>query len=341
MVLFIASLCTGQTAEEKAYYNNPDILSNRLQREKEAEQESGVEFYKGTRIVFAGIEEARKILTAKDSYINSQTAFDRRIRMSSEEPVSEKEYLDFVGEQVLPWNENEKIAINAIIKNLAYRLRNYDLNFPPKIMLIKTTGKEEGGAAYCRDNAIVLPQNLLNQLGQDLETLIVHELFHIFTKNNLKTREVLYEIINFKKCEKAELPKQLLDIEITNPDVPAERYCIELQHSGKSITVIPMLTLPDFDVKKGRPFFRYLKLKLVEVEKIDNECKYVKRNESGEPVVYDQRQLPDYLKKVGENTSYLIHPEEILADNFVMMVMEQRPAKSKWVIDKMRSVLEN
>jgi hypothetical protein len=170
--------------------------------------------------------------------------------------------------------------------------------------------------------------------------LIVHELFHIFTKNNLQTREALYGIINFHKCEKTELPRRLTDIEVTNPDVPKERYFIELEYNGGNIKVIPILTLPDFDVKRGLPFFSYLRLKLVEVEKNNNEYIY-KRDNSGQPVVYDQRQLPDYVRKVGENTNYLIHPEEILADNFEIMVLGKQPAKSQWVIDKMKSLLEN
>ena len=101
-----------------------------------------------------------------------------------------------------------------------------------------------------------------------------------------------------------------------------------------------MITLPDFNPKNSRSFFNYLKLMLVEVKKVDNECRYI-QNEQGDPVVFDVRELPDYLKKVGENTNYVIHPEEILADNFAMMVLEKQPIKSKWVIDKMRMLLEN
>ena len=44
---------------------------------------------------------------------------------------------------------------------------------------------------------------------------------------------------------------------------------------------------------------------------------------------------------IGQNTEYLIHPEETLADNFAIMVMEKQPARSQWVIDKMKSLLEN
>lgn len=329
------SVETEENQNKTGYYIAPAVLPNEPQKSEE-----GINLYENTKVFFAGIDEAKQTLMAKDKFINSMTALDRRVSMNSEKPVSEKEYLDFVGEQALAWNESEKVRIKVTIENLVYRLKDYNLNLPPKILLIKTTGKEEGGAAYCRDNAIVLPLNILDSQGSDLETLITHELFHIYTKNNLKTRETLYGVINFKKCEKAELPKKLLDIELTNPDVPLERYYVEVEHEGENIYIIPMITLPDFNPQNRLPFFNYLKLELVEVKKVDGECRYV-RNEHGEPVVFNVRELPDYLKKVGENTNYVIHPEEILADNFAIMVLGKRPVKSKWVIDKMRALLKN
>jgi len=330
-------ICSGQTQNETAYYNNPDIISNRLQKELAAEQES---LYKNTKLAFATIEEARTILTTKDNYINSQTPYDRKLRVNKDEPVSIEEYFDFLKEQTIDWTDSEKNKIKEIVKNVKPLLEKYDLNLPATVLLVKTTGKEEGGAAYCRGNAIVFPQNILNQRAQSLETLFVHELFHIFTKNNLDARERLYDIINFKKCEKVELPQTLLDIEVTNPDVPAQRYYIELKNGEKTINVIPMITVPNFYFGRSRPFFSFLRLEFIEIENINGQYKY-KRSASGEPVVYNQNQLADLLNKVGNNTSYLIHPEEILADNFSLMVLEKQNVNSQWVIDKMKPLLEN
>ena len=31
--------------------------------------------------------------------------------------------------------------------------------------------------------------------------------------------------------------------------------------------------------------------------------------------------LPDFFKKIGDNTQYIIHPDEIIADNFFMMTL--------------------
>ena len=37
------------------------------------------------------------------------------------------------------------------------QLGGYKLGFPAALQLVKTTGKEEGGAAYSRSNAVLLP----------------------------------------------------------------------------------------------------------------------------------------------------------------------------------------
>ena len=338
--LLSADFCAGQNDNETSYFNNPDIISNRLQKEQAGEQKPNLELYKNSEVIFASIEEAKKILTTKDNYIKSQTPYDRKLRLNKSEPVSVKKYLDFLSEQALEWSQSEKDKIIEVIQNIKPRLKEYDLNLPSEIFFIKTSGKDEGGAAYCRGNAIVFPQNLLNQRAQSTETLIVHELFHIFTKNNLDMRAKLYSIINFKKCNKVELPQMLLNTEVTNPDVPSDRYYVELQYEGQNINVIPVITVPDILSGLNMPFFAFLKLDFIEVEKINGQYKY-KQNESGEPVVYNQNQITDIFNKVGKNTSYLIHPEEILADNFPIMVLERQPVRSQWVIDKMKSLLEN
>ena len=35
-----------------------------------------------------------------------------------------------------------------------------------------------------------------------------------------------------------------------------------------------------------------------------------------QPVLLDPEDLPDYHRRIGRNTNYIIHPDEILADNF-------------------------
>ena len=81
MLMLFGNLCNGQARDEEiVYYNNPDIISNRLADQNDASRASGIELQKGTELVFAGVEEAKKRLTTKDVYIKSLGPFDRSAR---------------------------------------------------------------------------------------------------------------------------------------------------------------------------------------------------------------------------------------------------------------------
>ena len=60
---------------------------------------------------------------------------------------------------------------------------------------------------------------------------------------------------------------------------------------------------------------------------------------NGEPVVINPRQEQEFLDKIGKNTNYIIHPDEILADNFVRLVMEDQNLQTPGIIDAMRRLL--
>jgi hypothetical protein len=45
----------------------------------------------------------------------------------------------------------------------------------------------------------------------------------------------------------------------------------------------------------------------------------------GRPVLLDPKATPEYGRKIGANTNYVIHPDETIADNFVHLVSSARP----------------
>ena len=60
---------------------------------------------------------------------------------------------------------------------------------------------------------------------------------------------------------------------------------------------------------------------------------------NGEAIVFDPKKEPAFLKKIGENTNYIIHPDEILADNFVRLIMNDRGVATPRILEEMRKVL--
>jgi hypothetical protein len=337
------SLCMGKARDDEiVYYNNPDIISNKFADQNVPSIKSGTELQKGTELVFASVKEAKKQLTNKDSFIRSLSPFDRSARIKTDKPVSEKEFLEYVADQVRPWTVGEKARIKAAFKSITNRIEGFHLNLPRKILLIKTTGKEEGGAAYCRSNAIVLPRQMLTKQNNDLEKLLTHELCHVLLSNNPILKESLCRAINFKKCNDIELPEKLRDVKLTNPDGVKNDHYIDVEYDNSIIQVVPIIysSSPKYDVAEGGEFFRYLKISLLVIEKEGDNWRY-KRNGNGEPILLELQDVPDYFNRIGSNTNYVIHPEEILADNFVLVVQGTRPVKSEWVIEKMRKLLQN
>ncbi len=344
--IFFGNICKGQTRDDEiVYYNNPDIISGRLADTNNFSPELGVELQIGTRIVFMDVNEAKKILATRDEYIQSLTPYDRSLRLKTDKAVSEEEFLKYISEQAMEWSSYDKTRLKRIIESIAKKIKRLELNLPPTILLVKTTGKDEGGAGYCRRYAIILPQNMIAQQnimfqgGDYLEDILIHELFHIYMTHNPTLEEKFYGIINFKKCDPIELPENLRKIEVTNPDVPKNEYYIELLNKDDVINVMPVVSVPKYDFKTGGEFFQHLKVQLLAVEKSDDKWQY-KRDDNGEPVLFEIRDLPSYRKETGDNTSYVIHPEEILAENFVLLVQKGEAVKSKWVIEDMEKLFK-
>lgn len=341
--ILFENVCIGQARDDEIiYYNNPDIISNRLADQNNTSNESRIELQKGTELVFASVEEAKKHLTKKDEFINSLGPFDRSARLKTDKPVSEKEFLEYVANQVQSWTVGEKVRIRAVFKSITNRLGDFNLNLPQKILLIKTTGAEEGGAAYCRSSAIVLSQKMLIGQNAGLEKLLIHELCHILLSDNPKLKESLCRAINFKRCNDIKLPEKLREVRLTNPDGLKNDHYVEVKYNNSVIQVVPIIysSSPKYDVTKGGEFFRYLRINLLVLEKENGMWRY-KRDDNGEPVLLELQAVPDYFNKIGSNTNYVIHPEEIIAENFVLVVQGTQPVKSKWVIEKMRKLLRN
>src|ERR1043165_8225103 len=106
---------------------------------------------KRTVIQFLSAKESRPLISARDDYVKRLTPFVRAARLKVGTPVSEEQYLAFVGNNVRDWTDKEVEQLSGLIAEFPPLLG--DLPFPASIQLIKTTGAEEGTAAYTRGTA--------------------------------------------------------------------------------------------------------------------------------------------------------------------------------------------
>ncbi len=297
----------------------------------------------GTTISFASAEEGKRILTNRDDFVERMSPFDRAARMKTNKEVSESQFLEFVQKNVLEWNDAEKQKVNLVLKGIQLKLISMALPFPEKMLIIKTTGKEEGGAPYTRANAIVLPQNFLEAPLAKIQKTISHELFHIISRANPRLRERFYSVIGFAKCEEVEFPSELKLRKITNPDAPKNDYCIRVKITGKEQWAIPILfsSAEKYSLDRGGEFFHYLQFQLLLIDRPDNGYKVTPMLEGQKPMLVDIQQVSGFFEQVGKNTEYIIHPEEILADNFAALVLERPNLPSPDVAEKMQAILKD
>jgi hypothetical protein len=301
-----------------------------------------VPFDAKTKVSFSTPEDSARKLTQVDSFIENLSRFDRAARLKTDKDVSQEEFLRFVAKQTLAWDEAEKTKLIAVMKAVSERVAPYHLHLPAVVFLVKTTGAEEGHAGYCRSNCIVLPQNLVARSAADLEISFTHELFHILSRNNPKLRDSLYSIIGFEPCSEIEFPDVLKPRKITNPDAPRNNYVMKVALKGEPLPVVPILLSSSerYDLAKGGEFFSYLVFKLLVLEEVNK--KWQPKLFDGKPRLLDVSETPDFFKKIGRNTDYIIHPEEILAENFVLLIDGKKTPPTPEIIAEMkRRLLEN
>ena len=316
-----------------------------------------------TTVIAASIDTGRRLLGRPDEFVNSQSQFDRQARVNVAEAiltVTPSIYLDFVSAQVMPWTADELAALKAITQSIERIVSRWPgITLPESLFLVKTSGREEGFAAYTRHkNVVALPANMVASLKTTpnfgdplhpseshvfLRDLIVHELFHIISKNNPSLREALYSVVHYQLTpEPVALPdvpwphrtspQSMPTMVITNPDAPALDVYIDMRvredpFDPKSEVVtrhlLPVLMASE-PYTHGL-FFDYLVWYFIEVEPNAQGRWNAATGRDERPIVYlmhpEDEQLSDQYKElIGRNLSgERFHPEEIIANNFVFV----------------------
>ncbi|HEV8260109.1 MAG TPA: hypothetical protein VGQ19_05040 [Burkholderiales bacterium] len=290
-------------------------------------------------VEFASVKQGREILGNVDDYVSRMGSFDRMLRLKTARAVSEREFLDFAMDNVLSWTAEEKARVGAIVASLAGELEKLDAPFPVRVLLVKTTGREEEGVAHTRANAVMLSQRSLGATDTELTRLLAHEFFHVISRHDRALRARAYRTIGFHLCPEITLPARLAPIRITNPDAPVNDAFIEVVTDGKPVPSMPVLLSrsPKFDPAIGRDIVDYWLLKLLVLEAAGATGGMRPVLHDGEPVLLAISEVSGFSEQVGRNTAYIIHPEEILADNFALM-LTGRSVESPDVLRKLREV---
>lgn len=299
-----------------------------------------VEIAPGTKTGFASVAEGGRLLSVRDVFVAAMSPFDRSARLKTDRAVTETEYLAFVARQTLEWTDPEVVALAAILERFRKATADLDLRLPRVVLFVKTTGLEEGRAAYCRGASVILPVNVVGGDPAELEKTVFHELFHIYSRHHPENRRALYRIIGFEVCPEIALPEELRPRKITNPDAPLIDSVIRVRAGGRRVAATPVLLARTarYDVARGGEFFNSMDFRLLVLDETQGRFSPASLP-NGKPFLLEPSDVPDYLEQIGANTRYIIHPEEILADNFVLLIGGKTPDASPKILEQMRAVL--
>ncbi len=266
----------------------------------------------------ANASEGRAVLAAEDDFTRALGGFDRSFRMRTTAPVDDADLRRFLGEQAIDFTRAEAAAWEEAIAVVARGAHGIGKLLPREVLVVKTTGREERDHAYTRANAIVLPAARVRSLrGERALRLLAHELFHVVSRASPALRDAAYALLGFAPIEPITPPPELDDSRMTNPDAHTLGHYLRLGERA----FVPLLTcpLPLADVLERTSVLGLARATLLE---IDPDAKTVVRDAAGAPVLVEAG-ATDWSRRIGRNSTYTIHPEEVLADNHALVVLRR------------------
>lgn len=267
---------------------------------------------------FADAAEGAELLLSNREYYESLNQSDLDYRMQKKGATLE-ELEAFAAEQIRDFTDTEKAGLAQAVADIEAlcRERGYSLPYTDDIVFIKTTAREEeDSGGYTHGTQIYLNEQYVALGSQpddpEIHTaymqLIAHELFHCLTRNHPEFRRDMYAILGFTVVEDDyAFSKNIWDVIISNPDVEHHNSYAAFEINGESrdCTVVFTTTKP-FD-QPGDNFFDSRMTGLVPIDDMNT--------------LYTSDEAANFWDVFGENTAYVIDPEETLADNFSFAVL--------------------
>lgn len=267
------------------------------------------------RFVIATPEQAAPIFTANDEFMSVVTPADISIRTRSATGTREDLVRTYAG-AFEPWTDAERARLDAMLVRRAAQLESISRWLPDTVLLVKSNGAADTALPHTRGNAINMGQ-ALNASDDEVDGLFFHELFHVLSRHNAARHNEMYALIGFQPCS-IDLPEAVRAQTVTNPDAPALRWAVPTDAVGGYMVPVLFADPPRWD--PARPDFGgYFNLRFLRASDAGGRCALTLQG--GQPVDMPQADaIAAIHEQAGANTNYVLHAEELLADNFAQLM---------------------
>lgn len=298
---------------------------------------SEIRFNKRQLVLLLDSARASRAITVDrtDRYFDLVTPVEMSIQMKK--PLSDSltradwvpRYKAFLQTDVADFTAVESQFVERVIRDVYATCEKVAPGvLPDTLILIKTKGRHYGdGVYYTRENCIVIPADVLRTRSRPAFTsTMYHELFHVYSRLNPAKRKALYQLIGFESIGLPALrvPESLASRVLYNPDGVDFAQKITLQTDQGVIHAVPVIYASHAGYTPEKPeFFGYLEFNLFPVEKTAEGRWQLVTKEDGISSALKISNLPDFFRQIRDNTGYIIHPDEVLADNFAFLMQSK------------------
>lgn len=282
----------------------------------------------------ASEQEAAAAISAPDEYLEAVTSTDISIWLRQPNSVADRDALArHLAANVRPWSSDERARLGAMLDRLGPRLQQLAPWLPAHVQIAAFNGEASSNADFTRGTTIFLAE--LKPTDAGLDERFFHELYHVLSRANAARRDELYAIVGFERCTPMTLDRALTTRILVNPDAPIIEYASRIVINGQTLWATPLMlaNLPRYTERSG--LFDHIELQFIALHR-----DAAGRCEADPNARVSQRELGDaVIAQAGGNTAYVIHPEELMADNFAQFMVGRADVRTPQIHDRIATIL--
>lgn len=258
-----------------------------------------------------------------DEFFKNLQAVDVAIQMKDDFLINNPNYVSVYKKhlttQVSNFTKDDQDFLNKVYQKVLINIKKIQPAFNIDLSVSKIKPDHYGkDVFYTRGSVIFFPESIFKEKNEKkILSIFLHELWHIISEQNPDLKEKMYKLIGFyKHGYPVTFPSKLEKMMLSNPDGGDRSYAMKLNNEK---WLLPLIRSNQDRFNNSKPvFYDYLQFDVFYL----NDKGIVEVNADLSSTVSNEDNM-EFFQKIKDNTQYIIHPDEILADNFMLAVLAE------------------
>jgi len=290
----------------------------------------------GATFVDATPAQGEAALTAGDAFMQALSPADLAVRLHHDGGTVD-DLRALYAHAGLAWTDAERARLDAAVARHHTQFEALARWLPDTVYLAKNSDVVDGGFPHTRGTTIFFGPSL-PATDAELDKVLVHELWHVLSRHNAAQHDAIYGLIGFTHCTRVDIPDEMRARLLTNPDAPTVDYVAPRAAPGAFLT--PVLTVDPPHFTPSKPHFGdYLGVHFYSFTRDAAGVCSMQMDHGAAAEIDLHAAVAELLPSTGRNTGYVIHPEEILADNFEQMLTGRTDEPDPQVFQRLAAFL--